>query len=203
MQLHNNKLRSSFIVKYQNMKNATIFHGTAGSPDHFWFPYLKEKLENDEYKVWLPQLPDADLPDIHKWLSYALENGNYSANSVLIGHSAGCPLILSLLENIDLKIHQAILVSGFIKPLDDDPEPVLQETYNWKSIKNRCNKFYFINSDNDPWGCDDKAGRAMFDNLGGELLIRHGEGHMGSDSFNQPYKEFPLVYHLIKAEEVL
>ena len=39
----------------------------------------------------------------------------------------------------------------------------------------------------------------MFDNLGGELIIRHGEGHMGSDSFNQPYKEFPLLANIIKS----
>jgi hypothetical protein len=37
----------------------------------------------------------------------------------------------------------------------------------------------------------------MFDHLGGTLIVRHGEGHMGSDSFNQPYKEFPLLEKLI------
>ena len=34
-------------------------------------------------------------------------------------------------------------------------------------------------------------------NLGGTLIIRHGEGHMGSSKFNQPYKEFPLLTKLI------
>jgi hypothetical protein len=32
----------------------------------------------------------------------------------------------------------------------------------------------------------------MFDHLGGTQIIKHGEGHMGSDTFKQPYKEFPL-----------
>lgn len=55
----------------------------------------------------------------------------------------------------------------------------------------------FINSDNDPWGCDDKQGRKMFDKLGGTLIIRH-DGHMGSEKFNQPYREFPLVVKLVE-----
>ncbi len=55
----------------------------------------------------------------------------------------------------------------------------------------------FIHSDNDPWGCSEKQGKEMFDKLGGTLIIKHGEGHMGSDSFNQPYKKFPLLVKLI------
>lgn len=102
------------------------------------------------------------------------------------------------LENLDAQINSVILVAGFSEPLDEDPEPILQRNYDWQKIKKNCKNFYFINSDNDPWGCDDKAGRKMFDKLGGDLIIRHGEGHMGSDSFNQPYKEFPLVLKLIE-----
>lgn len=37
----------------------------------------------------------------------------------------------------------------------------------------------------------------MFENLGGMLIINN-EGHMGSDTFKQPYKEFPLLLKLIE-----
>ncbi len=53
-----------------------------------------------------------------------------------------------------------------------------------------------INSDNDPWKCDDKQGKIMADNTGGKLIVLH-EGHMGSLKFDQPYKEFPLLIDLI------
>lgn len=56
----------------------------------------------------------------------------------------------------------------------------------------------YVKSDNDPWSCDDKQGKRMFDKLGGTLIVRHDEGHMGSDSFNQPYKEFPLIIKLVE-----
>lgn len=180
------------------MKNVSIFHGTAGTPSHFWFPYLRENLESSNVKVWLPQLPDTDIPDIEKWLPFALENGSYDKETILVAHSAGCPLILSILEKIDVTIDKAILVAGFIETLDSNPDPILQSSYDWEKIKVNCKNFYFINSDNDPWGCDDKAGRKMFDKLGGDLIIRHHQGHMGSDTFNQPYKEFPLLLKLIE-----
>lgn len=38
----------------------------------------------------------------------------------------------------------------------------------------------------------------MLDHLGGMQIIKHGEGHMGSDKFKQPYKEFPLLIKLIQ-----
>lgn len=46
--------------------------------------------------------------------------------------------------------------------------------------------------------CDDNQGRQMLDSLSkGTLIIKKGEGHMGSDRFNQPYREFPFLLNLI------
>jgi predicted alpha/beta hydrolase family esterase len=86
-----------------------------------------------------------------------------------------------------------------LKKLERAAEPILQEKYNWEKIKSHVKDIIFINSDNDPWGCNDAEGRFMFDLLGGTLIIKHGEGHMGSDMFHQPYKEFPLLVKLIES----
>lgn len=153
-------------------------------------------MEHHGYNVWLPDMPDTDLPELSKWLPFALENGKYDKETILIGHSCGASLVLSILENVEVRIKKAILVAGFIKPLIDEPDPILQDSYNWAKIKSNCEKFIIINSDNDPWGCDDKMGKLIADNVGGELIILH-DGHMGSDKFNQPYKEFPLILKLL------
>lgn len=182
------------------MKNACIFHGSGSTPEHFWFPYVKTELEKMGYLLWVPQLPDPNTPNLETQLPFVL-TGKYDSDTILIGHSAGCPLILSLLESINTKVKMAILVSGFIDSEINVPKSILQDKYNWEKIRGNCKKFIFINSDNDPWGCDDKQGRKMFDNLGGELIIRDGQGHMGSESFNQPYKEFPLIVNLVKSFE--
>ena len=129
-----------------------------------------------------------------------LKSGEFNDKTIIIGHSAGAPLALAVLENIKVRIHKAVLVAGYARPKGKakKPELILQEKYNWKKIKHNAKEIIFINSDNDPWGCDDKEGYFMFEHLGGKLIILHGEGHMGSESFNQPYKEFPLLEKLLE-----
>lgn len=182
------------------MKNAIILQGAGETQKSFWLPYIKEELEKREYKVWLPQLPGIDNPQLTEILPFVLKNGHFDKGTVIVAHSAGCPLTLSVLENIKVKIKQAILVAGYSKPLPDGANDILQNKYNWQKIKNNVENIVFINSDNDPWGCDDKQGLRMFKKLGGTLIIKHGEGHMGSDSFNQPYKKFPLIIKLVESK---
>jgi predicted alpha/beta hydrolase family esterase len=181
------------------MKNAIILHGTGTKNNEFWFPYIKKQLETKGYEVWLPQLPNDECPNLEEWLPFVLDAGVFTDETILIGHSKGSQLILSILEKIEVKIKQAILVSGYAQSVrnskTDESLPVL----NWEKIKSHSKQFTFINSDNDPWACDDKQGRIMLDHLGGVLVIPKGEGHMGSTTYNQPYKEFPLLVKLLDA----
>lgn len=180
------------------MKNAIIFHGTGDLPGMFWFPFVAEGLRARGFEVWVPQLPNAEKPNLADWLPFILENGKFGVETVLIGHSAGAQIILSLLEKNNIKVKQAILVSGYSKPLPktaDDPKN--QDSFDWEKIRGKAGEFVFINSDNDPWECTDAQGKIMADNLGGQLIIMH-DGHMGSQTHSQLYKEFPLILELIK-----
>lgn len=179
------------------MKNVIILHGTGDKNTDFWFPYVKEKLEEKGFEVWLPQLLNAAVPNLKDWLTFVLENGKFTPETVLIGHSAGAQLILSILENVDVKIKKAILVSGYAESLRKDEVSTEKPALDWEKIKQHVQDIVFINSDNDPWGCDDKQGSIMRDHLGGTLLVQHGEGHMGSTTYNQSYKEFPLIVSLV------
>ena len=190
------------------MKNAILLHGSSSTPHSFWLPSIQAFLEKQGYSVWAPQLPDAEAPNVKLQLPYVLQNGTFNSETILIGHSSGCPLILSVLENINVKISKAILVAGYarklgkmkkpsLQKLEQDAQPILQPKYNWKKIQQQVQNITFINSDNDPWGCNDKEGQYMFKKLGGTLIIPHGEGHMGSNQFNQPYTQFPLLEKLL------
>ena len=179
------------------MKNAIILHGTGTKNDQFWFPYLKEQLERKEYDVWLPQLQNDEHPNLTEWLPFILANGTFTEETVLIGHSAGSQVILSMLEHIPVTVKQAILVSGYAKLLRQDADGENTEEPNWDAIRPLAKEFILINSDNDPWGCDDEQGKIKADHLDGRLIVMH-DGHMGSDTFHQPYREFPLLLELIK-----
>jgi len=179
------------------MKNAIIFHGSGGNPGVYWIPWLRGELEKQGYKVTTPALPNPDNLDINEVLPFVLNSLHFDEETVLIGHSSGASLILSLLENIEPTIKKAILVSGFYKQLPSSHSGMIQHTYDWGKIKSHSSEFIFVNSDNDPWGCDDQMGREMQQHLGGQLIVMH-DGHMGSDSFNQPYREFPMLVELIE-----
>ncbi|MDP3741966.1 MAG: alpha/beta hydrolase [Candidatus Micrarchaeota archaeon] len=184
------------------MKNAIILSGSGETPESFWHPYVKAELEKRGYEVWLPLLPGNDEPDINKTLPFVLAGGKFTEETIIIAHSAGCPLALAVLENLGVKIKQAILVAGFCTPLPGDVggNAALQKSYNWEKIRENCKDFIFINSDNDPWKCDDKQGKAMWEKLGGTLILKSGEGHMGSNKFNQPYKKFSLIIELVEKQ---
>ena len=187
------------------MKNAIILHGTGCNPKSFWQPNIKKHLERKAYSVWVPQLPGTDSPDIKKQLPFVLNGGKFTKDTIIIGHSAGCPLTLAVLENINVKVYKVILVAGYARPTKFTPPPgmkvgkdlILQSKYDWNKIKKNVKDLIYINSDNDPWGCNDKEGLYMWKKTGGTLIVREGEGHMGSDSFNQSYSKFPLLEKLL------
>lgn len=184
------------------MKNAIIFHGTGCTPNSYWFPSIRKFLEKTGYDVWVPSLPDAENPELSKWLPIALA-ANYNEETVIVGHSAGGPLVLSILENIKATIDKAILVAGFARPLRGDnykPQDILQKSYNWAKIKKAAKDIIYINSENDPWTIDDEEGLYMWRKTGGTLILREGEGHMGSDRFKQAYTRFPLLEKLLELE---
>ena len=182
------------------MKNVILLHGTWWNPENFWFPYIRNTLDKRKFTLQIPQLPHPENPRISEWLNFTQENLIYDANTILVAHSAGCPLLLSILESLQgVKINRAILVSGFCEPLGNPPEQILQEIYDWGEIKNSCGHFIFINSYNDPWGCNEKQWEKMQQKLWGELILRN-EWHMWSGVFNQPYKNFPLLKALIEME---
>ncbi|MFH0874830.1 MAG: alpha/beta hydrolase [archaeon] len=179
------------------MKNAIIIYGTSCTPDSYWLPSIKRFLEKKDYDVFIPILPDGDIQNLKTQLPFILKNGKFDKNTILIGHSSGCPLILSMLENIDVKIDKAILVAGLIKSSHIHLQKIFQKVYNAKKIKENAKEIIFINSDNDPWGCDHNMGLKMLSLFGGTLVVPHNEGHFGSEKYKQPYKKFPLIEKLI------
>lgn len=179
-------------------KKAIIFHGTGCTPDDFWYPWLGGQLRQRGFAVEIPDYPNINHEPIETFLPKVLAAHIFDEDTTLIGHSAGGPLILSILEKVTTVIPQAIFVAGFSYPLPDQPtEPILQSTYDWSVIKKHVQNPVFINSVNDPWGCDDKQGRLMFDKLGGIQIICN-DGHFGSNARNQAYPTFELVNQLVQ-----
>lgn len=175
-------------------RRAIIFHGTGGRPEYCWYPWLGQQLAGRGYAVDIPHYPDLNSEPIATFLPKVLASHGFDENTVLVGHSGGAALLLAVLEHIDAPVSQALLVAGYSTQPNTNDEPVLQKDYDWPAIKAHVADLYFINSRDDPYGCDDTQGRSMFEQLGGTQIVRN-DGHFGDAG--QPYETFELLDRLI------
>jgi hypothetical protein len=176
-------------------RKAIIFHGTGANPDVVWLPWLREQLTRRGYAVQAPHYPELNVEPIDTFLPKVLADQTFDENTVLVGHSGGAALILAVLQHLGVTVDQAVLVAGYHTRPNTSDEPVLQEKYDWEAIRAHVRDIYFINSSNDPYGCDDRQGREMRDRIGGTQIIRD-DGHFGDG--NQDYPTFELLDRLIR-----
>jgi predicted alpha/beta hydrolase family esterase len=183
------------------IKQAILLHGTGGSDtDYFWFGDTKQYLEQNGYEVWWPMLPNTDKPNLAETRSYIEENmPSVNEETIIIAHSSACPMILHLLESFQVKVSQVVLVAGYYQSISDESTSMLPpKGFDWEQIKPKVDEFIFINSDNDPWKCTDDQARIAAQALESPLIVNFGQGHMGSGTFNQPYREFGLLKRLLR-----
>ena len=178
-----------------------MLHGSGGSDtDYFWFADTKLHLESKGYSVWWPLLPNTNSPKLEETRSFIEQNmPEINEQTILIGHSSSCPLILNMMQYFKVKVKQVILVSGYYEPISNESNGMLPESFDWEMIKQHAEGIILINSDNDPWGCNDKQARPAAEKLNAEFIFAEGQGHMGSGSFNQPYEKFELLKSLVKS----
>src|SRR3990167_6854811 len=129
------------------MKRAIIVHGWDGFPENHWFPWLKKKLEEINFQVIIPAMPDPETPKIEPWVSQLKKAvGKVDQDTFLIGHSIGCQTIMRYLEQLSpsIKIGGILFVGGWITltPTVTEKEesyqiakPWLKTPLDWKKIK--------------------------------------------------------------------
>ena len=172
-----------------------ILHGTGCTPDDHWFPRLREILEAKWHTVSIPTFPHAEKPDRKTRRAFLMTNYTLDENTILIWHSSGATVILSILESLEQPIAKAILVSGFFVQLEKAGRAslMLQDSYDREKIRANAPEIMLINSENDPRWCTDLQARLVAERLWARFVLATGMGHMGSGTFGDPCEELPLI----------
>ena len=176
------------------MKNVFIIHGAYGNPEENWFPWLKSELEKQGYNVFVPTFPTPDEQNLDNWLKVIGKYKNYFNNeTIVIGHSIGAGFLLNIIEQLNITIKAAFLVSGWVgllnDPLDEINKTFVDRKFDWNKIKINCEKFFVYNSDNDPY-IPLKLGQDLANNLGVDLILVKNGGHI---NIKAGFIEFPLI----------
>lgn len=178
--------------------NFFIIHGVYANPEANWFPWLKKELENRSYEVIVPKFPTPFDQSLESWLrTIAKYESKINEETVLIGHSLGAAFILNYVEQKNKKIKAAFLVAGFHKQLgieyDEINKTFIDKKFDWKKIKNNCNKFFVFASDNDPY-ITLEITKELAKILDAKLTIIHNGGHLNKQA---GFDKFPMLFDLI------
>lgn len=158
------------------MKNALILHGASANPEANWFPWLQQKLETNGYKVWVPQLPNADHPDMTTYREFIFASDfEFNDETIIIGHSSGAVATLSLLESLpeNTTIDTAVMV-GVYRPERHGYSS--KEPIDVNSVKVKAQRMVFVHSDNDPY-CPLADAEYFAEALDAELVMLPGNDH--------------------------
>lgn len=176
-----------------------IIHGTKGSPEGNWFPWLKRELEARGHEVYVPHFPTPENQSSAEWCKTLKDQAPvFDGDTVLVGHSCGATHILHVLEEAREPMAKTVLVSGFIDKLGNPEYDTLNKTFiernfNWEKIRRNAGKLYMFHGDNDPYVPLPFAQR-LANKLKAPLTIIKGGGHLNAEA---GYTEFPEILNAI------
>ena len=172
--------------------NYIILHGSFGSCDGNWFPWLKKKLLNQNYKVDVPQMPVGVGNQNYENWSKEFSKLNINENTIIIAHSIAPIFVCKYLINNKIKVKKLIFVCGFNNYLGIDPdfdavnEPMFID--NLSDIKNYCDNIICFYSDNDPY-VKFEVEKNFADTISSEQHIIKDGGHLNSESGYTEFEE--------------
>jgi uncharacterized protein len=183
------------------MARVFILHGTYGTSDGNWAHWLKAELDKIGCEVIVPQFPTPEGQSLDSWMGVIEDYiDQLDGQTVVVGHSLAPVFMLSVLENIEVPIKALVSVAGWAGHLPNPDFGPLNETFfekefDWEKIKNNCENFVMLNSDNDPY-VPFEMSEDLAKRLGVEIEVIKGGGHLNSEA---GYGEFPLLLEKVKS----
>lgn len=191
------------------MKRAVILHGTNGSPQDCWLPWLKKVLEERAYEVLCPLLPDNDVPNRTTYEDYLKSTGWDFSDNIIIGHSSGSTTALNLLMSDWFpNVRATVLVGTFlnVKLLQNVEwyvpgqfKDLFLGEYDSQTLKQKSGSFYFVHGDDDPY-CDIKDAKELCLKVDGTFIEVPNGHHLGSSS---GFYEIPMVFDQLVADKII
>jgi predicted alpha/beta hydrolase family esterase len=199
-----------------------IFHGSYGSLEGNWFPWLKRELEKLRQEVLLPKFPTDDWDEVNKigenniknykpkqtlnnWLAafekQVLPNIQEDDKLCFIGHSMGPQFILQVVDKYDIQLDSAIFVSPFMEDIKGGwyqfyavNKTFYKTDFDFNKLRRLIPVSYVLYGSDDPY-VDSKYPKEFAEKLGSEIIEIKGGGHLNAEV---GMTSFPKVLKLCK-----
>jgi predicted alpha/beta hydrolase family esterase len=178
------------------LKRVIIIHGWADDPTTGWIYWLVNKLNHLGYQAVAPKMPNPQWPNQTLWLEKLNQTiGNNLDDTILVGHSLGCFVLMRYLEqnNLKGKLDKLILVAGFLQPKDETYKKYFQPIPDLKKISKKVKQIYCIYSDNDQ-SVDPEQTLELSKGLTANLILDKDKKHFAA---KQGIIKLPSVFNLI------
>jgi leucyl-tRNA synthetase/predicted alpha/beta hydrolase family esterase len=142
-------------VRKEKKRQFVFAHGFKGSGASNYFPALKKFLESMGHTVISPDLPKTTKPSLKEQAEYILKTTKIDEDTVLLGHSLGGPVVLTLLQETKQKVAKVIFSDSFYIPeFVDKKRPDVEQSSDWKFdldlIKTLADEFVLVVDDKYP-----------------------------------------------------
>lgn len=181
-------------------KRAVILHGTDGSPEGIWIPWLKAKLESAGYEVWAPLLPDNHKPNRDTYGDFLFGSGWDFADNIVIGHSSGAVEVLNLLMDKRCPhIKMGAILSAWAGGMPGGYTDTTtfehlfpRRGFNFRRIRGNAGKLAFLHGSDDPYCPLDQA-VTLATKLHAPIMIIPNGYHLGSK-----FTELPQLWQVLQ-----
>ena len=169
-----------------------ILHGSFGSKDGNWFPWLKSELEARGETVILPQMPvSVGSQNFESW-SAIIDQLDINEETVIIAHSIAPIFVCKYLISRQQKVAKLFFVCGFNNYLginnDFDAVNKPMFTDDFEKVKNYCKNITCFYSDNDPYVPYDVE-KSFADALTDKQIVVKNGGHLNTESGYTEFEE--------------
>ncbi|MCL2869425.1 alpha/beta hydrolase [Candidatus Saccharibacteria bacterium] len=181
-----------------------IFHGTDGSPEGNWFPWLKTELTKLGHEVYVPKLPTPENQSVNSWCKATQEQVPFmfGKDTILVGHSLGAVWVCEVLSHSRPEpVKASFFVSGGLGDtgnefFDSHNREFMDYSFDWQNVRKTAGHITMIRGDDDPYVSAIQA-KELASKLGVKPILVQGGGHLNAEF---GYTKFPYLLDLIKKE---
>jgi predicted alpha/beta hydrolase family esterase len=181
------------------MKKFVIIHGTKGSPEGNWFPWLADSLRQQHAEVVVPRMPTPEGQNLENWLEeLRRQAGALDETTTLIGHSLGATFLLRVLESQKVSMAQSVFVAGLLGPIgiaeyDQLNSTFIATSYDWGTIRSNAGSVVCVSGEGDPY-VPAEQGKELAAKLGAQNHVVPKGGHLNAEF---GYTSFPQLLGLL------